>query len=172
MNRVLIVGAPGSGKSTLARALQAKTGLPITHLDTYYFDPKEHYQKHKAAWLRRVEKLAAEDKWIIEGCHVTTFAKETDRSDVTIFLDYSRRVIICRLIKRSILQGFRDPPEMPEGWREVYDTKARRWIFNYVLNFRRTFRTELAELLAAGNNKQRLIFRHPKEAEAFLRTQK
>ena len=35
-DRILILGCPGSGKSTLARALAARTGLPLVHLDNIY----------------------------------------------------------------------------------------------------------------------------------------
>ncbi len=36
-DRILILGCPGSGKSTLARALAARTGLPLVHLDTVWW---------------------------------------------------------------------------------------------------------------------------------------
>ena len=37
--RVLVDGMMGSGKSTFARALSAKTGLPLIHLDSHYWKP-------------------------------------------------------------------------------------------------------------------------------------
>src|SRR5689334_13741303 len=37
--RVLVDGMMGSGKSTFARALAARTGLPLIHLDLHYWKP-------------------------------------------------------------------------------------------------------------------------------------
>ena len=38
MQKVIVIGCPGSGKSTFARALQAKTGLPLVHLDMLFWN--------------------------------------------------------------------------------------------------------------------------------------
>ena len=38
-HRVLVDGLMGSGKSTFARALAARTGLPLIHLDVHYWKP-------------------------------------------------------------------------------------------------------------------------------------
>jgi adenylate kinase family enzyme len=35
--RICIFGRPGSGKSTFAHKLHLKTGLPLYHLDRYFF---------------------------------------------------------------------------------------------------------------------------------------
>ena len=37
--RVLVIGMAGSGKSTFSRALSAKTGVPVIHLDFHYWKP-------------------------------------------------------------------------------------------------------------------------------------
>ena len=37
--RIAIVGPGGAGKSTLARALGARTGLPVVHLDEHFWRP-------------------------------------------------------------------------------------------------------------------------------------
>jgi len=47
MNRILIPGSGGSGKTTFTRKLAAKTGLPLHHLDTLYWQPG--WQKPEAA---------------------------------------------------------------------------------------------------------------------------
>src|SRR5438270_3074299 len=38
-HRVLVTGLAGSGKSTFSRTLAAKTGLPLIHLDLYFWEP-------------------------------------------------------------------------------------------------------------------------------------
>jgi|GEM_PF-6182393 len=168
MKRVIIVGAPGSGKSTLARGIAGKTGLPITHLDSLYFDPQQRYNQHRTAWAQRLSELAAADSWIIEGCHAVDLAPHAARADVIILLDYPRRVIVWRIMSRFVKQRGGDPPEMPEGWREVFDTNARRWWFELALNFPRTFKHELAVLLKPTAGKQRLILSNPAQAKTYL----
>ncbi len=37
MRRVVIMGPGGAGKSTLARTLGERTGLPVFHLDQYFW---------------------------------------------------------------------------------------------------------------------------------------
>jgi adenylate kinase family enzyme len=39
VERVAVVGPGGAGKSTFARALGARTGLPVVHLDQSYWKP-------------------------------------------------------------------------------------------------------------------------------------
>ena len=39
MQRVLVIGISGAGKSTFSRALAARTGLPLIHLDKEFWRP-------------------------------------------------------------------------------------------------------------------------------------
>jgi len=38
MERIAVIGCGGSGKSTIARRLAAHLDLPLTHLDSVYYD--------------------------------------------------------------------------------------------------------------------------------------
>ena len=38
-HRVVVTGMAGAGKSTFSRALSAKTGLPVIHLDVHFWKP-------------------------------------------------------------------------------------------------------------------------------------
>jgi hypothetical protein len=53
-HRVLVDGMMGSGKSTFARALAARTGLPLIHLDVHYWKP---------GWVR-----PSDDEWRYRQC--------------------------------------------------------------------------------------------------------
>ena len=86
MRRIMIIGQPGSGKSTFARELGAITHLPVFHIDHI------HWQ---SGWVERPgpEKdrlcadVHAQDKWIFEGGHSTTWPERLDRADTLIWLD-------------------------------------------------------------------------------------
>ena len=61
----------GSGKSTFARALAARTGLPVIHLDLHYWKPG-WAQPTDTEWRERQRTLLAGEAWIIDGNHNET----------------------------------------------------------------------------------------------------
>ena len=66
MRRVMVVGGPGSGKSTFARALSAKTGLPVFHMDLIHWLPG-WVERPSAEKSRLTKKVHAKEAWIFEG---------------------------------------------------------------------------------------------------------
>ena len=61
MKRVAIIGSGGAGKSTLARALGAKTGLPVVHLDRLYWQAGWVAVSNEV-WLERQHELLARER--------------------------------------------------------------------------------------------------------------
>ena len=55
-HRVVVTGMAGAGKSTFSRALGAKTGLPVIHLDVYRWNP---------GWLRKPEEEFREKQRVL-----------------------------------------------------------------------------------------------------------
>lgn len=85
MQRVIIMGSAGSGKSTLAKLLGEITGLPVFHVDQYYWSP---------GWQRRaideaatmIEDIAAKSAWVFEGNNLSSFHSRAKRADTLILL--------------------------------------------------------------------------------------
>lgn len=71
MQRVLIIGCGGAGKSTLARELGSRLGLPVHHLDRFFFRPG-WVGSPKDEWLQVQTRLSAEPAWLIEGNYGST----------------------------------------------------------------------------------------------------
>ena len=86
--RIHITGNAGSGKSTFAKSIGDVLGVHVYGLDKIVW--KEGWKKtplHERNSLE--EELVAKPQWVIEG--VSSIARQA--ADITIFLDFPRRVL-------------------------------------------------------------------------------
>jgi len=91
--RISIIGVPASGKSTLAQKLGQKLNLPVYHLDCLAMLPN-WVETDKAVFLKQVKAITESDTWITDGNWTATIEDRFKRSDVIIFLNYSREFCI------------------------------------------------------------------------------
>lgn len=113
--RVIVTGMAGSGKSTFSRALSARTGLPMIHLDLHYWRPG--WLKPSAEeWRVKQCSLLADDTWIADGNCVQTLDLRLDGSDSVVVLDTPW----WACAGRAFLRGIRMPAgtEMPDGCKD------------------------------------------------------
>jgi adenylate kinase family enzyme len=135
MQRVLVAGSSGAGKSTLAAELSRRLGLAYVELDSLYHGP---------GWTPRpefgddVRRLAAAEQWVSEWQYAPVRPLLLERADTLIWLDFPRRTVMHRVLRRSFrraalrepifngnTEGFRDwlDPEHPIRW--AWSTHAR-----------------------------------------------
>lgn len=164
MKRIAVVGCPGTGKTTFSRRLGQKTSLPVVHLDYYYHQKKYNYYHDKEAWVKRVEQLINQDKWIIDGNYKSTFELRFKRADTIIFLDYPRRVAMYGAIKRRVEHRNKLREEMPSDWKE----KANLEFLRYVWNFKKKHRGKILEALDKAKAQDILTFTNRQQAEEYL----
>jgi hypothetical protein len=98
--RILVLGCPGSGKTTLARALAARTGLPLHHLDDEYWGA-DWSRPTPQQWQLRQRQLAAEPAWIIEGNYRPTIALRAARAQLVVVVDTPATVCLLRVLRRA-----------------------------------------------------------------------
>ncbi len=120
MQRVLIIGPCGAGKSTLARALGAKLGLPVFHMDQLNWQPG-WVESSKDEIRARLASIIAGDRWLIDGNYGGTLEPRLERADTVVYLDYPIRLCVARLLRRIWTYRGRTRPDMTEGCPERLD---------------------------------------------------
>jgi adenylate kinase family enzyme len=110
--RVIVTGMAGSGKSTFSRALSARTGLPVIHLDLHYWKPG-WVKPSDDEWRAKQRSLLAGDAWIADGNDHETLDLRLERADTVVVLDTPWWVCAGR----AFVRGVRRPvgTEMPDG---------------------------------------------------------
>ncbi|MFE9117462.1 adenylate kinase [Streptomyces sp. NPDC007172] len=106
MRRVLVVGSTGAGKSTLARALGERLDVPYHELDALHFaGPGWAEDPHFAT---RVAEIAATSAWVLDSYGTPEVRPLLwERADTVLWLDYPRRVVMLRVLRRSLRRTVR-----------------------------------------------------------------
>ena len=129
--RVLVTGLAGSGKSTFSRALAARTGLPLIHLDLQFWKPG-WVAPSEDEWREKQRQVLAGDAWIADGNYHETLDLRLERADTIVVLDTPWPLCVGRALLRGVRKS---GGEMPEGchdsaWRRLRDewpVAARVW---------------------------------------------
>jgi adenylate kinase family enzyme len=164
MQRVAIVGPGGAGKSTLARQLGQMTGLPVIHLDREHWRPSWQAPPDEE-WLQTVERLAAGDRWIIDGNYGGTMEARFARADTIVFMDFPRWRYIPRVIRRRFAYREGSRPDMADGCPERLDLGFLRWLWAYPAGSR--LRT-LEALAPVRETAEVHTLRTPRDVDRFL----
>jgi adenylate kinase family enzyme len=105
--RIVVVGTPGAGKTTLARELAGRLAIPHIELDAINWQPnwRDLVTHDPAAFVRRVAEAITADAWIVDGNYGPVRDMVWLRATHLIWLDYDRRVIMTRVIRRTLARA-------------------------------------------------------------------
>ena len=159
MRRILVIGCPGSGKSTFAKRLHEITRIPLCHLDLLYWN-EDRTTVVKSVFLERLEKVLAEDAWILDGNYASTMEHRMNACDTVFFLDYPAEVCLAGVRER----WGKKRSDMP--WIE---TEEDREFMEFISKFEEENRPQILHLLAQYAEKERYIFKNRAEAAEFLK---
>ena len=173
-SRILVVGTSGSGKSTFAGNLSRIFGLKDIELDALFWkanwtqsDPEEFRDKI----ARAMENTSG---YVIHGNYGKVRDLTWANADTVIWLDYSRFVVMWRVLKRTIgriLTG----EVLWSGNRETFRNSflARDAIVFWAWKTYRKRKEEYREILSKNpyGIKNCIIFRKPVEAREFIAAQ-
>ena len=163
MRRVLVIGSGGAGKSTLARAIGARLGLPVVHLDRLYWRPGWR-KPSSGAWAETIDREVAADAWVMDGNFGETMDRRLAAADTVVFLDLPRLLCLWRVVRRRFRYAGRSRPDMTEGCPERLDAEFLAWIWGYPA----TRRPRVLARLAAAGHVRVVQLRSRREVRQFL----
>lgn len=103
-------------------------------------------------------------EWIMDGNYTSTLNLRIQFADIVIFLDFPRSVSIARALKRLVYYRNRSRPDMPDGWRELYN-KA---FFKKIWQFNKIHRPRILALLDSNIDVKIYSISSPSDLEALL----
>lgn len=129
--KIAIIGNAGSGKSTLGLKLYQIFGVPLYHLDQYFWKPG--WQEPNIDEFEKIHNLLCDQKeWIIEGVATRFFEYRVKKADIVIFLDTPTYICLYRVFKRVIANFgkvyFSSAKDCPERGP---DLKFLKFIWNF-----------------------------------------
>jgi adenylate kinase family enzyme len=170
--RVLVSGLAGAGKSTFSRALSAKTGLPVIHLDIHFWKPG-WVEPSEYEWREKQRGLLTGDDWIADGNYHATLDLRLECADTVVYLDTpwwvcARRALVRGVRKRAV--GFQLPNGCDESaLRRLRDEWSLAW---RIWRVRRSDRElEFGTLSRQGNHVALYVLRSKREVRDFLSAQ-
>lgn len=127
--RIMIFGIPGSGKSTFALKLSQRLGLPLFHLDKYFF-VQGWQERDYDEFLDIQRELVEQEQWIIDGNATKSFEMRFSRADVVLYFRFNRLLCLWRIFKRLICK---DPhiSDRAEGCSENVRLRLIRYLWGF-----------------------------------------
>ena len=165
MKKVLVIGSGGSGKSTLARQLGTVLGLEVLHLDSFYWKAG-WVEPPKDQWRDTVEELIDREAWIVDGNYSGTLAQRIEACDTIVFLDLSRILCLCRIVKRRLTYRHGNRPDIAEGCNEQLNLEFVAWVFNYS----HRSKPKVVKLIQENSSRKKIVWlRSRREVDSFLK---
>jgi adenylate kinase family enzyme len=139
-SQIMIFGRPGSGKSTFALKLSKNKGLPLYHLDKYFYEDNWKERDYNE-FLEIQQSLVNQDKWIIDGNSTKSFEMRYSKADLAIYFNYPKAICYWRIFKRLFCKD-KQIDDRATGCKETV-----RWsLLKYMWSFEERVANQLTEL--------------------------
>ncbi len=101
-SKILIVGTSGSGKTTLARYLSKKIQIQDVELDQLFWQPNWVETPQSEFREKILKAISNSSGFVIHGNYNKVRDITWKNSDIVIWLDYPKWLVMWRVFKRSI----------------------------------------------------------------------
>jgi adenylate kinase family enzyme len=105
VQRILVVAMSGAGKTTAARRLATVLGLPFHEMDALAIGPG---WSTPATLVQDVAAIVRGPAWVFDSWGYPQVRDAMwAAADTVVWLDYPRRVVLTRLLRRSLARSWR-----------------------------------------------------------------
>jgi adenylate kinase family enzyme len=168
-DRVLVYGVTGSGKSTGAVSIGARTGLPVTLVDELTWLPG-WVPVDTAVQRQMIGEVVEGERWLLDTAYGAWLDLVLPRAELVVGLDYPRWLSLSRLVRRTVSRVITKEPMCNgnvETWRAIV---ARDSILVWHFRSFARKRARMRAWAASPDGPQVLLFRRPRELEAWIAT--
>jgi adenylate kinase family enzyme len=171
-SKILVVGTSGSGKSTLARNISAILQIKDIELDALFW--KENWTQSRIEEFRiKIEKSIKDEKgYVLHGNYNQVNDLTWGNADTVIWLDYSRFIVMWRVIKRTIIRIITQE-ELWAGNKETIKNSFfdKDSIILWAWNTYSTRKAQYKEMVKENPYKIKtyIVFKRPREAKGFVK---
>ncbi|WP_088009186.1 topology modulation protein [Indiicoccus explosivorum] len=170
MNKVMVVGvSAGAGKSTFARRLGEKTGLPVHHLDAYFWNPGWR-ESTVEEFTEKTAGLVERNRWIIEGNYSTTYELRAAEADTLIYIELPLRVCLYRVLNRWRKNKGRTRIDLAPDCEDKMEWAFLSFIIRTYADRKVKMRGRLREFEAARPGNRSIILVGQRQINGFLET--
>lgn len=170
--RIVVIGTSGSGKTTMALRIASAFELPFIELDSLHWGPNwvALSETDPDEFARRVRDAMSAEAWVSDGNYAMVRNLIWPRATHLVWLDYSRAVVMSRVIRRSLARAL-DQKELWAGNRESWRRMLRA---SHPIRFAwRTWRERRSQFESLLSDPQYgnlvvLRLRRPREATSVL----
>ena len=166
MQRILVVAMSGAGKTTAARRLASVLGLPFHEMDALAIGPG---WSTPATLVQDVAAIVREPAWVFDSWGYPQVRDAMwAAADTVVWLDYPRRVVLPRLLRRSLARSWRRDRIFGgnvERWRGWISRTHPFWHAVTTFESRRAY---LAERTGREAHLRTVRLRTPAEFETWL----
>jgi len=171
-SKILVVGTSGSGKTTLAGKLSRLLNIKDIELDALHWkenwtpsDPEEFREK-------LLNAMKNENGYVIHGNYNKVKDLTWGNVDTVIWLDYSRFVVMWRVLKRTITRII-TKEELWAGNRETFKNSFldKDAIVFWAWNTYKKRKEQYSKMLEENpfKIKEFIILKRPREADILLK---
>ena len=132
MQRVAVIGCGGAGTTTLANEMARRLGLPVLHIDGFYWQDRPGIgpvESTPEQWRRIHDQLISGERWVIDGMKLGVLPARLAAADTVVFLDLPAWRCLWGVLKRRLRFRGRLRPDI--GVYDRINAEFLRWIWSF-----------------------------------------